>query len=148
MRGVWGEPSELGPVPRGTRSVGVLTCRSRRGVRTSMPKAPFISPVIWTLRCAALAAACLIVLPSCEQSKTVAYYRPLPPKPRPLKPAPPDARADALVLNVSAAPMDTDGNGYPDLVHATVHLFDRRYPPAIYEEGAFTFAMFSPGDMS
>jgi hypothetical protein len=113
-----------------------------------MPKAPFISPFIWTLRCAALAAACLVVLPSCEQSRTVAYYRPLPPKPRPLKPVPPDARADALVLNVSAAPMDTDGNGYPDLVHATVHLFDRRYPPAIYEEGAFNFAMFSPGDVS
>jgi len=29
-----------------------------------------------------------------------------------------------------------------------VHLFDRRYPPAIYQEGAFIFAMFAPGEVS
>ena len=68
--------------------------------------------------------------------------------PRPQQPAPPAARADALVLNVSAAPRDTDGNGYPDLIDATAHLFDRRYPPAIYQDGAFIFAMFAPGDVS
>ena len=145
---IWGEPPGLGPVRPGTRSAWVLPCRSRRGVYSSMPRETFISTAIWKHRCAAMAAVCLIALLGCEQSKTVGYYRPLPPKPRPLKPAPPDARADALVLNVSAAAMDTDGNGYPDLVHATVHLFDRRYPPAIYQEGAFIFAMFAPGEVS
>ncbi len=142
--GIWGEPPGLGPVRPGTRSAWALPCRSRRGVDTSMR----IPTVISKLRSAALAVACLIVLLGCEHSRTITYYRPLPPKPRPLKPAPPDARADALVLNVSAAAMDTDGNGYPDLVHATVHLFDRRYPPAIYQEGAFIFAMFAPGEVS
>ena len=94
-------------------------------------------------------AAIAIGLAGCVSSeKAATYYRPLPPKPRPMKPAPPDARANAMVLNVSAAPMDTNGNGYPDLIHATVHLFDRRYPPAIYEDGAFTFAMFAPGDVA
>ncbi len=91
---------------------------------------------------------CTVVLPGCQTTKLAGYYRPLPPKPRPLQPAPPDARADALVLNVSVAPRDTDGNGYPDLIDATAHLFDRRYPPAIYQDGAFIFAMFAPGDVS
>ena len=95
--------------------------------------------------CAALA----IGLAGCvSELKAATYYRPLPPKPRPMKPAPPDARANAMVLNVSASPLDTDGNGYPDLIHATAHLFDRRYPPALYEKGGFTFAMFAPGDVS
>lgn len=72
------------------------------------------------------------------------YYRPLPPKPRPLQPAPPDARADALVLNVGVAPVDTNNNGYPDLIRATAHLFDTRYPSAISEDGAFVFQLFGP----
>ncbi len=95
--------------------------------------------------CAALA----IGLTGCvSEKKASTYYRPLPPKPRPMKPAPPDARADVVVLNVSVAVLDTNGNGYPDLIHVTAHLFDRRYPPAIFEEGGFTFAMFAPGDVS
>ncbi|TDJ57147.1 MAG: hypothetical protein E2O40_03420 [Planctomycetota bacterium] len=95
--------------------------------------------------CAALA----IGLTGCvSEKKASTYYRPLPPKPRPMKPSPPDARANAMVLNVSVAVLDTNGNGYPDLIHATAHLFDRRYPLAIYEEGGFTFAMFAPGDVS
>lgn len=98
----------------------------------------------------ALAVVAIVIgVGGCQSNeKTANYYRPLPPKPRPLQPAPPDARANAMVLNVSAAPMDTNGNGYPDLIHATAHLFDRRYPPAIFEDGAFTFAMFAPGEVS
>lgn len=96
------------------------------------------------------ACVALVVAPAgCKSDeKQQTYYRPLPPKPRPLQPAPPDARANAMVLNVSATPMDTNGNGYPDLIHATAHLFDRRYPPAIFEDGAFSFAMFAPGELS
>ena len=76
----------------------------------------------------------------------VGHYRPLPPKPRPIQPAPEDARTNALVLNVSAAPLDTNGNGYPDLIYATAHLFDRRYAPPIREPGAFVFLLYAPGD--
>ena len=95
--------------------------------------------------CAALAIG---LAGGVSELKAATDYRPLPPKPRPMKPAPPDARANAMVLNVSASPLDTNGNGYPDLIHATAHLFDRRYPPALYEKGGFIFAMFAPGDVS
>lgn len=76
------------------------------------------------------------------------YYRPMPPKPRPIRPAPPDARADALVLNVGAAPIDTNKNDYPDLIRATAHLFDTRYPPAIREDGVFVFHLYAAGEVS
>ncbi len=96
--------------------------------------------------------ACLaltIGLAGCvSNEKAATYHRPLPPKPRPLKPAPPDARVNAVVLNVSPVPVDTNGNGFPDLILATAHLFDRRYPPAIYEKGGFTLALFAPGDVA
>ncbi len=69
----------------------------------------------------------LVISVGCTSSRSAAAYtRPLPPKPRPLQAAPPDARANALVVNVSAAPRDTNGNGYPDLIHATAHLFDAK----------------------
>ena len=91
----------------------------------------------------------LVILAGCTSSRSAsARTRPLPPKPRPIQPAPPDARADALVLNVSAAPLDTNGNGYPDLIYATAHLFDTRYPPAINEDGAFMFHLYPSGQAS
>ena len=90
----------------------------------------------------------LVISSGCTSSRsTAAYTRPLPPKPRPLQPAPPDARANALVVNVSAAPRDTNGNGYPDLIHATAHLFDTRYPPAIKEDGTFVFLLYASGQV-
>ena len=90
----------------------------------------------------------LVISAGCTSSRSAAAYnRPLPPKPRPLRPAPPDAQANALVLNVSAAPLDTNGNGYPDLIHATAHLFDTRYPPAIKEDGAFMFLLYASGQV-
>jgi hypothetical protein len=73
------------------------------------------------------------------------YGRPLPPRTRPLRPAPPGARADALLLSVTPTPDDTNGNGYPDLIFATVHLFDRRYPPSIAEDGAIVFRLYAAG---
>ncbi len=94
----------------------------------------------------AVCAAWLCTGACTTERMTNSYYRPMPPKPRPLPPTPPDARANALVLSVSAAPLDTNGNGYPDLIHASAHLFDTRYAPAIPEEGAFVFQMFASGD--
>ena len=84
-------------------------------------------------------------LAACQETRTSSLNRPLPPKPRRLPRVPADARADALVLNLAATSLDTNGNGYPDLIHATAYLFDRRYPPAIYEEGAFVFLVFPTG---
>jgi hypothetical protein len=93
-----------------------------------------------------VAALGLVWMVGCTETRRAGgYYRPVTPDPRPLEPPPPDARADALVLNVSAAPLDTNGNGYPDLVYATAHLFDTRYPPAIWEQGAFVFRLYPAG---
>ena len=84
------------------------------------------SMVISTTRMGATACAAIVIaLAGCKSDeKQQTYYRPLPPKPRPLQPAPADARANAMVLNVSATPMDTNGNGciYPNLNKETPYL--------------------------
>ena len=93
------------------------------------------------------AALGVLVMTGCQETRVGSLNRRLPPKPRPLPAVPVDARANALVLNLSAAPLDTNGNGYPDLIHATAHLFDRRYPPAFHEEGTFVFSLYAPGEV-
>ena len=95
----------------------------------------------------AAAALALTLPPGCTQSReVVGYYRPAAPKPRQGQPPPPDARADAVVVNVRAAPEDTDGNGYPDLIQATAYLFDTRYAMPIREDGAFVFLLYAAGE--
>ncbi len=96
----------------------------------------------------ALGGVLLAVACGCTSTSTVTYQRPIPPKPKKAQPAPPDAKADAVVLTLGAAPRDTNGNGYPDLIHATTHLFDRRYAPPLYEPGVFVFELFPPGESS
>lgn len=78
---------------------------------------------------------------------TEGYYRPLAPLEREIAPCPPDARADKLVLDVSTTPEDTDGDGYPDVIRATAHLFDDRYIPSIREQGEFVFQLFAAGEV-
>ena len=96
---------------------------------------------------AALGVLLLGGMAGCQETRLGDLGRRLPPKPRPLPAVPDDARADALVLNLSAAPLDTNGNGYPDLIHATAHLFDTRYPPAMHQDGAFVFSLYMPGEV-
>jgi hypothetical protein len=90
----------------------------------------------------------LLIAAGCTTSRSrMGYQRPLRPEPRPLPAVPPDASVDALVLNVAAAPLDTNGNGYPDLIYATAHLFDTRYAPAMRADGAFVFLLFASGQV-
>jgi hypothetical protein len=123
------------------------TSRTRNRLRGSGPSDPNTSSRPGALVAWALALALgLLWMAGCTETRTSSgYYRPLAPEPRPLEPPPPDARANALVLNLSAAPVDTNGNGYPDLIYATAHLFDTRYPPAFWEDGAMVFRMYPPG---
>jgi hypothetical protein len=98
------------------------------------------APIMMVLA-ALLAAGCQ------ETTRSTGFgTRPLPPKPRAARPTPADARTDAVVLNVSAAPLDSNGNGHPDLILATVHLFDQRYPPPLHEEGVLIFELCRPGE--
>ncbi len=103
----------------------------------------------WLIVCSVGLALGLGVLSAagCQETRTTSgFRRPMPPKPRPLPRVPPDARADALVLNIAAAPLDTNRNGYADLILASAHLFDRRYPAAMHEDGAFVFLLYGGGD--
>ncbi|MHC4107886.1 MAG: hypothetical protein ACYSTY_07365 [Planctomycetota bacterium] len=105
----------------------------------------------WLIVCSVGLALGLGVLGAagCQETRmTSGFHRPMPPKPRPLPRVPADARADALVLNISAAPLDTNGNGYADLILASAHLFDRRYPSAMHEDGAFVFLLYGGGDVA
>ena len=99
------------------------------------------------LFCAVAAVLGGLVLAGCQETRTRGYQRPLPPGPRRIPPPPPDVRVDAIVLNVAITPIDTNGNGYPDLIYATAHLFDRRYPPSIREEGGFVFVLYAGGQV-
>ncbi len=103
----------------------------------------------WLIVCSVGVAIGLVALGAagCQETrKTLGFHRPMPPKPRALPRLPPNARADALVLNISAAPLDTNGNGYADLILTSAHLFDRRYPAAMREDGAFVFLLYAGGD--
>ncbi len=91
-------------------------------------------------------ALTLAALVSCQETRITGYQRPLRPTLRRPEPVPADARVDALVLNVSTSPIDTNANGYPDLLAAAVYLFDTRYRPSIWEQGAFVFLLYAPGE--
>ena len=93
-------------------------------------------------------ALTLAALVSCQETRITGYQRPLRPTLRRPQAVPADARVDALVLNVSISPIDTNANGYPDLLAATAYLFDTRYRPSIREQGAFVFLLYAPGEVS
>ena len=101
------------------------------------------------MRCAgaAMMAISITLAPGCTESRqVVGYHRPAPSRPRQVQPPPPGTRADAVVVNVRAAALDTDGNGYADLIQATAYLFDTRYAPPIREDGTFVFLLYAAGE--
>jgi hypothetical protein len=69
---------------------------------------------------------------------------PDPPREAPLTPG--SARANAMALRVGAKPLDTDNNGYPDLIEVEANLFAQPYPTPIHEDGAFVFVLYRPGE--
>ena len=94
-----------------------------------------------------LALIAVIFAAGCVETRLQGYsQRPVPPQRDPAPPPPSSARADALVLTVGAT-LDTNGNGYPDLIQANVHLFDRRYAPTLREDGAFQYTLFPAGEV-
>ena len=72
--------------------------------------------------------------------------RPMPPEPRPAPEVPADAEVNAMAMFVSTKAMDSNGNGYPDVINAEVFLFSKPHPSPMYEEGRFIFALYPVGE--
>jgi hypothetical protein len=70
--------------------------------------------------------------------------RPLPPRPVAAPAAPSDAKATTIAFMLGPKPLDTNGNGWPDLVQIEAYLFAEPHPTPIVEPGAFVFNLFAP----
>ncbi len=71
--------------------------------------------------------------------------RPLPPDPKPAKPLPSGATANAMALAVEGKPADTDGNGYPDTIVVSMYLFSLPHAAPMFEDGTFVFTLQADG---
>jgi hypothetical protein len=69
----------------------------------------------------------------------------MPPAPRAAPTPPPSLRADRMVFTVGSKPDDTNNNGFPDQIKASVALFSSQHPTAIRQDGAFVFEMYPQG---
>lgn len=84
----------------------------------------------------------------CETERVVTSDgRPLPEPPRAVPDAPPTARVNRMALMVGSKPEDSNGNGYPNLIRATVALFAHPHPTSVRAEGIFVFTLWGPGDV-
>jgi hypothetical protein len=50
-----------------------------------------------------------------------------------------------MVFSVGSKPDDTNNNGYPDTIRASVSLFSTRHPTALHQEGSFVFGLYPQG---
>lgn len=71
--------------------------------------------------------------------------RPLPPDPREVPPASVGDPINAISVLKSQQPIDTTGNGFPNLLGAGVYLFARPYPIPRFATGTLVFDLFEPG---
>ncbi len=61
-------------------------------------------------------------------------------------PVPPASlTADRMVFMVGSKPDDTNNNGFPDAIRASVALFSEQHPTALREDGAFVFTLYQQG---
>lgn len=101
-------------------------------------------------RAAAYALAftlCMLIAGCATETRTTTTNtaRPLPPEPQPAPVTPANAHASRMVFAVGSKPDDTDGNGYPDRIDATVMLFAQRYPTPMFVDGTFEFTLHASG---
>ena len=71
--------------------------------------------------------------------------RPLPPDPRKVPPASSGDPINAISVLKSQQPIDTTGNGFPNLLGAGVYLFSRPYPIPRFATGTLVFDLFELG---
>ena len=92
-----------------------------------------------------LASAGLVVA-GCQTQTISSDGRPLPPKPNAAPVAPVDAVPTRMLMFVGQRADDSDGNGFPDQLRASVGLFAPNYDLAVARRGTFTFELFRLGD--
>ena len=82
----------------------------------------------------------------CQTTKVeFSSARPLPPDPKPAKPVPSGAHANAVALAVEGKPVDSDGNGYPDTIMVSMYLFSLPHASPMFEDGTFVFTLQREG---
>jgi hypothetical protein len=74
--------------------------------------------------------------------------RALPPEPRNVAPASESSSINAISVLKSQQPMDTTGNGFPNLLGVGVYLFARPYPIPRFADGTLVFSLFPPGEFN
>lgn len=93
-----------------------------------------------------LCVCCLLLLSACATEQvTTSDGRPMAERPRSAPATPTGAAINRMAFMVGSKPEDTTGNGYPDLIRATVVLFASPHPTAVRGEGVFEFRLFPFG---
>jgi hypothetical protein len=88
-------------------------------------------------------------LQACQTERvTTSDGWPLPPEPRAIPVPPASLQADRMTFMVGSKPDDTDNNGFPDLIRASVALFSSEHPTALRQNGAFVFMLYPQGSTS
>lgn len=88
----------------------------------------------------------VVLLGACTTHRvTTSDGWPLPPPPREAPSPPASAKADRMVFTVGMRPGDSNNNGFPDTILASVQLFARDHPTALQQEGAFVFTLYPQG---
>lgn len=93
-----------------------------------------------------IACTCITALAACQTSNvTTSDSRPMPPRPRAIKPPPDSAVPNRMTLLVGQKPIDTNGNGYPDQVEVSSTLFAWPHTTGMEAAGVFEFTLYPMG---
>lgn len=97
--------------------------------------------------CLRVAVVCILFASTgCQtESVTTSDGWQMPPEPRETPVPPAGLKADRMLLMVAPKADDTNNNGYPDTIRASVALFSGEHPTALHEDGAFTFLLYLGG---
>ncbi len=95
----------------------------------------------------ACAVLCAFALAGCETGRvTTSDGRPMPPAPRRVAPVPDGVSANRMAFSVGVKPEDSNANGFPDLIRASVSLFHKPgYNLSLRQDGVFVFELYSAG---
>ena len=100
----------------------------------------------WTILYALCFMLCALLFSGCQTDRiTTSDGWPLPPEPTAMPVPPASLKADCMVFSVGAKPDDTNNNGFPDAIRASVALFSTTHPTALREDGEFVFMLYQQG---